>query len=150
MNDDVRTAIREFLASGKASSFLITVQASGLPYTTQVSALPEPDFGIRIRTNGDSLKARHIRANPRVGVLFVERKDGPQRNVLIQGEASLSADPAEVEEFFETVARRYGIAIDRASPRMANSQILKIRPTFLRAEGFDPRLFGKVCIAKLD
>jgi general stress protein 26 len=150
MNDEVRAAIREFLASGKAGSFLITVQASGLPYATQVSALSEPDFRIRIRTNGDSLKARHVRTNPRVGVLFVERKDGPQRNVLIQGEATLSADPAEVEEFFETVARRYGIAIDRTSPRMANSQILKIRPVFLRAEGFDPRLFGKVCIAKLD
>jgi general stress protein 26 len=149
MNDEVRSAIREFLASGKAGSFLITVQASGRPYTTQVSAVPEADFSVRVRTNGGALKARHVRANPTVGVLFVERKDGPQRNVLIQGMATLSTDPAEIDDFFETIARRYGIKIDRTSPRMRDSQIMKIRPSFLRAEGFDPRAFNKVCIEQL-
>ncbi|GIW05394.1 MAG: hypothetical protein KatS3mg060_0199 [Dehalococcoidia bacterium] len=149
MNDEIRTAIRDFLASGKAGSFLITMQASGRPYTTQVTAVPEPDFSVRVRTNGDALKARHVRANPSVGVLFVERKDGPQRNVLIQGDATLSADPAEIDDFFETIARRYGIKIDRNSPRMVASQIMRIRPAFLRAEGFDPRAFGKVCIEQL-
>ncbi|MFN8532980.1 MAG: pyridoxamine 5'-phosphate oxidase family protein [Dehalococcoidia bacterium] len=145
----MRAAIREFLNSGKAASFLITLQASGRPYTTQVSAVADPDFSIRVRTNRQALKARHVRSNPTVSVLFVERKDGPQRNVLIQGDALLIDDPREVDDFFETIARRNGIKIDRDSPRMVDSQILQIRPAFLRAEGFDPRQFGRVTFERL-
>ncbi|GIW10940.1 MAG: hypothetical protein KatS3mg061_1997 [Dehalococcoidia bacterium] len=149
MDDEIRRAVRDFLLAGQAGSYLITLQAHGRPYATQVSALVEADFSIRIRTGEDTLKARHARANPSVGVLFVERRDGPQRNVLIQGDAALTNDVAELDDFFATLHRRYGLTIDRTSPRMAKSCLIKVRPVFLRAEGFHPRQFSTVVFEHL-
>jgi hypothetical protein len=56
--------------------------------------------------------------------------------VQIQGLATVSDDPASVEEFFADLRSRFNSTLDPKDPRFATSVIITIQPSFLRAEGF--------------
>jgi hypothetical protein len=75
VTDDVRASILEFASSRKHGGFLLTMPSSGFPLVIQMGGIIDPDFRVRLRTNADRLKVRHIRNNPHAAYLIVERTE---------------------------------------------------------------------------
>ena len=126
------------------ATFLTTVNAHGDAYIRQVGSFVErTESGWRLGTIGrireGDLKIRHLSANPRATVHWVEVSGatigprGAARNVWIQGDAEIVRDPARIEAFLARRATARGRA-----PITADYEryVIEITPRRLRAEGF--------------
>ena len=127
--------IREFIGQRPpaVNSFLITLRSTGTPFVRQVSTFIE-GWTIQTISNAANLKVKHVRANPNVTYLWVQQR--PQfgaRNVWINGTAEVISDPAEVQAFLERRAAATGTPVP---PAEFERVVIRVTPTFLRAEGF--------------
>jgi hypothetical protein len=126
------------------ASFLTSVNAHGDAYIRQVGSFVERDErGWRLGTIGrireGDLKMRHLSANPRATVHWVEVSGatigprGAARNVWVQGDVELVRDPARIAAFLERRAAARGVPpVDADYERY----VIEITPRRLRAEGF--------------
>lgn len=115
------------------NSFLITHRADGTPFLRQVSAFVE-GWTVQTISNAAYLKVKHLRTNPNVTYLWVQQR--PQfgaRNVWLNGRAELVDDPGQVREFLERRAAATGAPAPVADFERV---VIRVTPTFLRAEGF--------------
>jgi hypothetical protein len=128
-------AIRAFISQRPpaVNAFLITVGRTGEPYLRQVATFVE-GWTIQTVSNATNLKVRHLRQNPLATYLWVQQR--PQfgaKNVWVRGSAEIVSDPAEVQAFLERRAAATGTPVPAADfPRV----VIRVVPTFLRAEGF--------------
>ncbi|GIW08931.1 MAG: hypothetical protein KatS3mg060_3736 [Dehalococcoidia bacterium] len=127
--------IREFIGqrAPAVNSFLITLRADGSPYIRQVATFIE-GWTIQTISNAANLKVKHLRANPTVSYLWVQQR--PQfgaKNVWVNGKAEIVSDPAEVRAFLERRAAATGTAVPEVDFERV---VIRVVPTFLRAEGF--------------
>ncbi|MCS6802559.1 MAG: pyridoxamine 5'-phosphate oxidase family protein [Chloroflexota bacterium] len=127
--------IREFIGQRPpaVNSFLITLRSDGTPFIRQVSTFIE-GWTIQTVSNAANLKVRHIRNNPAVSYLWVQQR--PQfgaKNVWVNGVAEIVSDPAEVQAFLERRAAATGTPVP---PAEFERVVIRVVPTFLRAEGF--------------
>ncbi len=124
--------------------FLTTVNARGDAYIRQVGSFVERDErGWRLGTIGrireGDLKMRHLSANPRATVHWVEVSGatigprGAARNVWVQGDVELVRDPARIAAFLERRAAARGVPPVNAD---YERYVIEITPRRLRAEGF--------------
>lgn len=127
--------IREFIGQRPpaVNSFLITLRSDGAPFIRQVSTFLE-GWTIQTVSNASHLKVRHLRNNPTVTYLWVQQR--PQfgaKNVWVNGVAEIVSDPAEVQAFLERRAAATGTPVPQAEFERV---VIRVVPTFLRAEGF--------------
>ena len=134
----VREDVKAFIAGrNNYPAYLITLRKDGRPHTRPVAAFVE-GWTVGTISQGQHLKNQHIRNNPQVGYLWVERDsaDKPRpKSVWLQGNCEIVDDPAEVEAFF---ARRAAI-IGRPDAHPDDEYVrllLRTTPTLVRAEGF--------------
>ncbi len=122
-------------------TFMLTFRKDGLPRMRPVDAFLE-GWTINTITQDKHVKTAHIRRNPVVGYLWVDRvgrrpgMEWAPKSVYVQGRAELIDDPDEVAAFFER--RRKGIGVADAHPHDLTYRriLVKVTPEYLRAEGF--------------
>jgi PPOX class probable F420-dependent enzyme len=91
------------------------------------------DGGFNVVTNGDGVKVRHLRRDPRAAIVVCESRP-PYRGIEVQGEARLEAIGGAVRR----IARRYlgerGAAAYVQSAR--DDTLIRLEPGRLRAWDF--------------
>jgi hypothetical protein len=101
----------------------------------QVGTFVEDDFTITTVTRLSSVRVRHLRMNPTIAYLWVDKEDQhPARNVQLRGTAEVVTDTEALQAFLDRRQSLTGIA---PPPEILLDRCLTItRPDFLRAEGF--------------
>jgi len=106
-----RPEIRTFLTTGTRTAKVATVRADGRPHVAPVWFILDGDDLI-FTTGAETLKGKALQRDPRVA-LCVEDDEPPFAFVLVNGEASLSTDPAELLRAAIQIGARY-MGDDRA------------------------------------
>jgi PPOX class probable F420-dependent enzyme len=93
------------------------------------------DGGFHVATNGDGVKVRHVRRDPRAGIVVCEQGP-PYRGVELRGRAQLRTNGAEA--IARRIAIRYlGEAEGSAqAERLADDVVIRLEPGELRAWDF--------------
>ncbi|MFN8534534.1 MAG: pyridoxamine 5'-phosphate oxidase family protein [Dehalococcoidia bacterium] len=124
-------------ASPHTSKFLITLRKDGRPHARPVSAFVE-GWTIGTISQGEHLKNQHVRNNPVVGYLWVEKNPAAgtwSKSVWVQGVAEVVEDEAEVQAFFDRREARTGMGNNHPDENWTKL-LFRVTPTILRAEGF--------------
>jgi PPOX class probable F420-dependent enzyme len=92
------------LFKGPNLAFLATVAPDGSPHVTPVW-VDEQDGKVVVNTADGRAKVRHVRRDPKVGVLVVDRHD-PYRWVSVRGRV-VSVTTEGAREHIDALSRRY-------------------------------------------
>lgn len=139
--DGLREEIRRFITQwNQIPSFMMTFRRDGRPIMRPVSTFVE-GWTVGTITQDLHVKTQHLRNNPIVGYLWVDKKgrgrlDWAPRSVWMQGRAQLIDDPAEVEAFFERRKRAFGQGDAHPHDHGYRRILVRTTPEYLRAEGF--------------
>jgi PPOX class probable F420-dependent enzyme len=128
--------LRAFLQEGTRTAKLATSMPDGRPHVTPVWFVLDGDDLI-CTTWHTSAKARSLRHDPRVSVC-VDDDRPPYAFAMLEGEATISEDPAELRRWATQIGRRY-MGADRAEEFGARNGVqgellVRIRPTRIVAE----------------
>jgi PPOX class probable F420-dependent enzyme len=102
---------KQFLLTSTRTGKLATVTASGAPHITPVWFVLDGDDLI-FTTHETSLKAKHIQRDARVSLL-VDDETPPYAYALVEGTATLSAEPDDLLKWATAIGARY-MGADRA------------------------------------
>lgn len=108
LTDDVRT----FLAAGTRTGKLAWVALDGRPLVAPVWFVVDGD-DLVFNTGAATAKGRAVRRDPRLA-LTVDVERPPYAFVQVQGEATVSEDPAELARTATAIGARY-MGADRAA-----------------------------------
>ena len=127
---------RAFLGEGTRTAKLATVMADGRPHVTPVWFVLDGDDLI-CTTWHTSAKARSLRRDPRVS-LCVDDERPPFAFVMIEGQASISEDLAELRRWATRIGGRY-MGAHRADEFGARNGVegellVRIKPSRIVAE----------------
>lgn len=101
----------DFMTAGTRTAKLATTRADGRPHVVPVWFVLDGD-DLLMTTAARSVKGRALRRDPRVAIC-VDDDRPPYAFVMIDGQARVSDDPAEVRMAATRTARRY-VGPDRA------------------------------------
>jgi PPOX class probable F420-dependent enzyme len=126
----------EFVMTGTRTGKLAVHRPDGRPHVTPIwFVLDGEDFVLT--THETSVKGRALRRDPRVS-LCVDDQQPPFSFVVIQGEATLSDDPAELGRWAAIIGGRYmgaGRAAEFGARNGVPGELLvRIRPGHVIAE----------------
>lgn len=102
---------REFVSHGTRTGKLCTVRADGSPHVAPVWFLVDGDEVV-FNTGSGTVKGRNLARDGRVA-LCVDDDRPPFHYVVLQGQARLSEDPAELRHWAARIGARY-MGEDRA------------------------------------
>jgi PPOX class probable F420-dependent enzyme len=105
MGTMTRDEALSFLAAGTRTGKLATASDSGAPHVTPVWFVLDGDELV-FTTYGTSVKARHLKANPRAS-LAVDVSEYPYDFVVVRGPVTLSTEPEELLAWATRIAERY-------------------------------------------
>jgi PPOX class probable F420-dependent enzyme len=127
---------REFVMTGTRTGKLAVTRQDGRPHVTPVWFVLDGE-DVLLTTYSGGLKGRVLRRDPRVS-LCVDDQEPPYSFVVIEGEATLSEDPAELRHWAAVLGARY-MGADRAEEHAARNGVpgellVRIRPSRVVAE----------------
>ncbi|WP_169945085.1 PPOX class F420-dependent oxidoreductase [Microbispora sp. H11081] len=96
---------REFATSGTKTGKLAITRADGRPHVTPIWFTVDGD-DVVFTTDENSVKGRELRRDPRA-TLCVDDQRPPYSYVMVEGEAALSDDPAELRRWATVLGGRY-------------------------------------------
>ena len=102
---------RAFATSGTKTGKLAITRADGRPHVTPIWFTVDGD-DVVFTTDEGSVKGRELRRDPRA-TLCVDDQRPPYSYVMVEGEAALSDDPAELRHWATVLGGRY-MGEDRA------------------------------------
>jgi PPOX class probable F420-dependent enzyme len=105
MEQMTETEWREFVSAGTRTGKTAIVRADGSPHVTPVWFVLDGDDLVFTTTSGN-LKEKALRRDPRLAIC-VDDQEPPYSYVMIQGTATLSADPDEVLRWASILGGRY-------------------------------------------
>ncbi len=105
MRDMTPDEYRAFLRAGARTAMAATVRADGRPHLAPVWFLLDGD-DLVFTTWHASVKAANLRRDPRIA-LCVDDESPPFDYVLVEGTATLSADPEQLLAWATRIAARY-------------------------------------------
>ena len=105
MRDMTPDEYRAFLRAGARTAMAATVRADGRPHLVPVWFLLDGD-DLVFTTWHASVKAANLRRDPRIA-LCVDDESPPFDYVLVEGTATLSADPDDLLAWATRIAARY-------------------------------------------
>ncbi|HEX8631344.1 MAG TPA: PPOX class F420-dependent oxidoreductase, partial [Catenuloplanes sp.] len=100
-----RTEAVEFLASGTRTGQLATASPTGAPHVAPIWFVVDGD-DLVFTTGRDTVKGRHLRANPRAA-LTVDVAEFPYHFVVVRGPVSLAEGAADLLDWTTRIAGRY-------------------------------------------
>ena len=123
--------ISAFLGAGTRTGKLAYAGADGRPLVAPVWFIVE-DGALVFNTGKDTAKGRALARDPRA-TLCVDLEEPPYAFVQVQGDAELSADPAELVRTATAIAARY-MGQDRAAEfgkrnGIPGELVVRLRPT---------------------
>jgi PPOX class probable F420-dependent enzyme len=105
---------------------LATIGPDGAPQVNPVWTIWDGEF-LRFTTTTDRRKCRNVRENPHVAV-SVNDPEKPYRYLEIRGLVErVEADPSG--DFFDVLAKRYGLEYDRPVGDAERRVVIVVRPT---------------------
>jgi PPOX class probable F420-dependent enzyme len=127
---------REFVSAGTRTGKLAVTRADGRPHVTPVWFVLDGE-DVLLNTDKASVKGRALLRDPRVS-LCVDDQQPPYSFVVIEGEATVTEDPAELRRWAEAIGGRY-MGADRAAEFGARNGVpgellVRIRPARVIAE----------------
>ena len=96
---------RRFLAEGTRTGKLATVREDGRPHVAPVWFVLDGQ-DLVFTTGAETVKGRNLRRDPRVAI-SVDRQEPMYDFVIVEGTATISADPAELLHWATRIAARY-------------------------------------------
>jgi PPOX class probable F420-dependent enzyme len=134
MSDSER---RAFLMEGTRTAKIATTRADGRPHVAPVWFVLDGDDMI-FTTGAGSVKGKSLRRNPRVSVA-VDHEAPPFSFVVVDGDAEISHDLAELQRWATALGARY-MGADRAEEfgrrNAAPEELLvRVRPSHIVAIG---------------
>ncbi len=96
---------RDCLLGGTRTAVLGTVRADGRPHAAPVWYVLDGETFV-FMTGEDSVKGRNLRRDPRI-TLCVDDDTPPFRFVIVEGEASVSADDPDMLRWSTLIGGRY-------------------------------------------
>lgn len=123
--------VKAFLLDQPRTGKLATVRTDGRPHLTPIWFDLDGEMVV-FTTWHESVKAANLRREPRVS-LCVDDEAPPFAYVLIEGEAAISADPAELRRWATRIAGRY-MGADQAEAygkrnSVAGELLVRVKPT---------------------
>jgi PPOX class probable F420-dependent enzyme len=106
MTDMSPEQTRAFLLHGTRTAKLATTRKDGSPHVAPIWFLVDDDGSIVFTTHAGSVKGSTLRRNGRV-CLSVDDEQAPFAFVLIDGNASISEDPADLLHWATRIGGRY-------------------------------------------
>jgi len=100
-----RAEAMEFLAAGTRTGKLATASPSGAPHVAPIWFVVDGD-DLVFTTNMETVKGRHLRANPR-GALTVDRSEFPYDFVVVRGAVDVVELAPDLLEWATRIAERY-------------------------------------------
>jgi PPOX class probable F420-dependent enzyme len=95
----------DFLAEGTRTGNLATASRSGAPHVAPIWFVVADD-DLVFTTGRDTVKGRHLRANPRAG-LTVDIAEYPYHFVVVRGPVSIDDHAADLLTWATRIAERY-------------------------------------------
>ena len=95
----------EFLAAGTRTGKLATASPSGAPHVAPIWFVVDGE-DLVFTTNMETVKGRHLRANPR-GALTVDRSEFPYDFVVVRGPIVVVEGAPDLLEWATRIAERY-------------------------------------------
>jgi PPOX class probable F420-dependent enzyme len=114
------TEWREFVSTCTRTGKAAVTRADGSPHVTPIWFALDGD-DLVFTTYHDSVKRRALARDPRLAIC-VDDQVPPFSYVVIQGEASLSEDPAELRRWATVIGGRY-MGADRAEEYGARNSV---------------------------
>jgi PPOX class probable F420-dependent enzyme len=111
MEKMTETQWRRFVSTGTRTGKAAIVRANGGTHVTPIWFVLDGD-DVVFTTSSRSLKGKALRRDPRLAIC-VDEEEPPYAYVMIQGEATLSEDPAELLKWATVLGGRY-MGADRA------------------------------------
>ncbi|UGT41878.1 PPOX class F420-dependent oxidoreductase [Nocardia yamanashiensis] len=105
---------------------LATLNPDGTPQVTPIWQVYDGEF-IRFTTTTNRAKHRNTAADPNVAV-SINDPDAPYRYLEVRGVIE-RIEPDPEGDFFDVLARRYGLPYDRPVPDHPRRVVLVMRPT---------------------
>ena len=106
MRDMTEQETRAFLFEGARTGKLATASESGAPHAAPVWFVPGAEAEIVFTTWHESVKARHLRANPRAS-LVVDDERFPYAFVLVKGPVLVQEAAPDLLRWTTAISRRY-------------------------------------------
>lgn len=103
-----------------------TLTPDGTPQVTPIWQAWDGEF-LRMTTTTDRAKFRNIQQNPQVA-LSINDPDRPYRYLEVRGVVD-RIDPDPQGEFFDVLARRYGLAYEKPVADRPRRVVIVVRPT---------------------
>jgi PPOX class probable F420-dependent enzyme len=100
-----RAEAMEFLAAGTRTGKLATASPSGAPHVAPIWFVVDGE-DLVFTTNMETVKGRHLRANPR-GALTVDRSEFPYDFVVVRGPIDVVERAPDLLEWATRIAERY-------------------------------------------
>jgi PPOX class probable F420-dependent enzyme len=122
---------REFVMAGTRTGKLAVTRPDGRPHVTPIWFVLDGDDFL-LNTGENSVKGRALRRDPRVS-LAVDDQQPPYSFVIVEGEAELSDDLAELQRWAAVIGGRY-MGADRAAEfgernGVPGELLVRIRPS---------------------
>ncbi|RMI32217.1 PPOX class F420-dependent oxidoreductase [Nocardia stercoris] len=109
-----------------------TLGADGSPRVTPMWHEYDGEF-IRFTTTTDRVKYRNVTADPRVAI-SVNDPEAPYRYLEVRGVVE-RIEPDTEGEFFDVLARRYGLEYEKPVGDVARRVVLVVRPERVTHQG---------------
>jgi PPOX class probable F420-dependent enzyme len=128
---------RAFLSAGTRTAKLATVRADGRAHVAPVWFVLDGD-DVLFNTGKTSVKGRNLARDPRA-TICVDDDRPPYAFVLVEGEATISEEPAELRHWAARIGGRY-MGEDRAEEfgernGVPGELLVRLRPTRIVAAG---------------
>ena len=122
---------KQFVLERARTAKLATARANGAPHVAPIWVALDGDDVI-FTTNEATLKGKAILRDPRVALCF-DDEEPPFAYVIVEGEASVSDDPAALLEWATVIGGRY-MGADRAEAYgqrngVPGELLVRVRPT---------------------
>jgi PPOX class probable F420-dependent enzyme len=136
MTQMTETEWHEFVMTGTLTGKLAVVRADGRPHVTPIWFVLDGD-DVVLTTHETSIKGKALRRDPRAA-LSIDDQRPPFSFVVIEGDATLSDDLAEVRRWATVIGGRY-MGPERAQEFGARNGIpgellVRLRPTSVVAQ----------------
>jgi PPOX class probable F420-dependent enzyme len=127
---------QEFVMAGTRTGKLAVTRPDGRPHVTPIWFVLDGDDFL-LNTGENTVKGRALRHDPRVS-LAVDDQQPPYSFVIVEGEAELSDDLAELKRWAAVIGGRY-MGADRAAEfgernGVPGELLVRIRPSKIIAE----------------
>lgn len=135
---EVIQSIRDFIGADPAknrSAWFVSNAVNGDHSVRQVNTYIE-GWTVYTVSPAESLKMKHLERNNKASYIWVENQGEQRRkNVWMKGTVDVITDPAEINDLLTRRAAAFG-APHRYEARQFERQIIRFKPTYLRAESF--------------